>query len=278
MPVNLDLNALRVFTAVIQSGSFTSAADLLNITQSTVSHQIRKLEQKLDRQLLIRTTRRISTTPEGEILLREAKAILALVDAAETRLSGDTLTGEVRLGVPEEITNNLLSDLLARFRESQPHIRLALKVDIGKYLIDAVDRDQLDLAVVKQVPARDEHLGKQALVWAGSSKLLSQDPVPLAFFSEPCILRSHAIAVLKKANINYEIVMTTTSNQSLHTAARSGLAIAVLADSQCPPDLRLNPDNNPLPSLGQMGYQLYLSAQPTPLAIYLEKLIRDALW
>ena len=79
--MNLDLALLRAFVAVTEAGGFTAAGRRLNLTQSAISHQIRRLEEEVGRPLLYRTTRSLTLTEDGEDFLRYAMQILNAMDA-----------------------------------------------------------------------------------------------------------------------------------------------------------------------------------------------------
>jgi len=100
VPRNLDLTALRSFVTVIECGGVTRAASLLNLTQSAVSMQIKRLEEGLGRELFLRASRRLTPTAEGEMLLGYARKMLVLNDEALARLMDNAFVGELRLGVP----------------------------------------------------------------------------------------------------------------------------------------------------------------------------------
>ncbi|NHX27946.1 LysR family transcriptional regulator, partial [Escherichia coli] len=100
MPRNLDLTALRSFVAVSEAGGVTRAAGFLNLTQSAVSMQIKRLEEALDLQLLDRSARQIALTASGEQLLGYARRMLALNDEIYARLTAQEYEGEIALGVP----------------------------------------------------------------------------------------------------------------------------------------------------------------------------------
>ena len=103
MPRNLDLTALRSFVAVADAGGVTRAAGLLNLTQSAVSMQIKRLEEALGLTLLDRSRRGVALTAEGEQLLRYARRMVALNDEAVARMTANEYEGEITLGVPHDV-------------------------------------------------------------------------------------------------------------------------------------------------------------------------------
>ena len=120
MARNLDMTALRAFVAVADAGGVTRAAGLLNLTQSAVSMQIKRLEDFLGANLFQRAARRISLSPEGEQLMSFARRMLALNDEAMARLSAACCEGEIRLGVPHAIVYPQIPGVLQRLATLYP--------------------------------------------------------------------------------------------------------------------------------------------------------------
>ncbi|MCX8508664.1 MAG: LysR family transcriptional regulator [Rhodobacteraceae bacterium] len=126
MPRNLDLTALRAFVATAETGGVTRAASLLNLTQSAVSMQIKRLEEALARPFFFRSARRLTLTPEGEQLMAYAKRMLSLNDEVLARLTDTALVGELRLGVPHDIVYPAIPELLKRMAQHYPRLRINL--------------------------------------------------------------------------------------------------------------------------------------------------------
>src|SRR5580692_6190519 len=120
----LDFELLRAFVAVADCGGFHRAAERLNLTQSTVSQQIKRLELETKRPLFRRTTRSVALTDEGEMLLGDARRLLQLEEAARLRIAAPRLSGLVRLGAVEEVASGPLPPALGRFARLHPDVRL----------------------------------------------------------------------------------------------------------------------------------------------------------
>src|ERR1700724_3287304 len=116
----MEFELLRSFVAVADCGGFHRAAERLNLTQSTVSQQIKRLELETKRTLFRRTTRSVALTDDGETLLVDARRLLQLEEAARHRLAAPRLSGTVRLGVVEEIAGGSLPSALGRFATAHP--------------------------------------------------------------------------------------------------------------------------------------------------------------
>src|SRR5258705_2492491 len=124
----LDFELLRAFVAVADCSGFHRAAERLNLTQSTVSQQIKRLELETKRRLVRRTTRSVALTDDGEMLLGDARRLLQLEEAARHRLAAPRLSGTVRLGVVEEVASGSPPSALRRFAQLPPGVKLQARI------------------------------------------------------------------------------------------------------------------------------------------------------
>ena len=145
-----DLGLLRSFVSVVDSGGFTRAGERVHRTQSTVSHQIKRLEDDVGQPLLNRTGKEVTPTEAGERLLSYARRLLALAEEARDVLARPGNEGAVRLGVPEDFAAYRLAKLLASFSRSHPGLRLDVRADQSTYLRRDLERGELDLALFKR--------------------------------------------------------------------------------------------------------------------------------
>ncbi len=146
----LDLDLLRSFVSVVESGGFTRAGERVHRTQSTVSQQIKRLEDDFGRPLLHRNGKSVTPTEDGERLLSYARRILSLAEEARDALARPTAEGAVRLGIPEDFAAYRLTKLLASFARSRPGIRLDVRADQSTYLRRDLERGDIDLALLKR--------------------------------------------------------------------------------------------------------------------------------
>jgi DNA-binding transcriptional LysR family regulator len=152
---HLDLDLLRTFLAVVRSGSFTRAAAVVHVTQSAISRQMRDLERSLGAALFERFGRGVHLTAAGDALVGRAERIL--LEARDTLQVIEEIkagvAGELRIGATITAANYVLPDLLAEYRRKHPRVRLVLAPASTPKLLHQVQRNELDLAVVGQVPA-----------------------------------------------------------------------------------------------------------------------------
>jgi DNA-binding transcriptional LysR family regulator len=145
----LDLDLLRSFVSVVDAGGFTRAGERVHRTPSTVSQQIRRLEESFGRPLLHRNGKHIIPTEGSERLLSYARRLLALAEEARDAVSRATDDGVVRLGIPEDFAAYRLTEMLSEFARSRPGLRLSVRCGKSLNLSRALERSELDTRAVE---------------------------------------------------------------------------------------------------------------------------------
>lgn len=248
----LDLELLKTLVCVVDERSFTRAGERVHRTQSTVSQQIRKLEQTVGRDLLLRDRGGNSVTPteHGELLAHYARRLLALSQEAEDALTSPTEIAPVRVGVPEDFDAKRMAALLAGFAVARPGARLETVSGMSIDLRRKVDEGEVDIALVKREPGSGEALctWAESLVWVkGKGLRLGDEPVPLALFPQGCIYRQRAIRSLDKARRRWRVAFGSHSLTGIQAAVASGLGISVLPTTAVLPSHRVCTDLPGLP-------------------------------
>ena len=144
----LDTDTLRTFVAIAENGSFTRAAHQVFRTPSALSMQIKRLEETLGQSLFVREARRVSLTPEGEVLLGYGRRLLKLNEEAVGRFLAPSLEGSVRLGTPDDVGTRVLPQVLTRFARSHPAVQVNVNAGRSIDLLKRLDNGELDLALV----------------------------------------------------------------------------------------------------------------------------------
>jgi DNA-binding transcriptional LysR family regulator len=270
-----DLDLLRTFVAIADNGGFTRAAERVGRTQSTVSLQIKKLEEGLGCRVFEREGGgrggEPRATPEGEILLNYARQILHLSDQARSRIMEPGVEGTVRLGTPEDFATVHLPEILARFARAHPRVALEVNCDFTVNLLDGFGKGLYDLVLFKREPqgrAGQVHAGpaggvevwREVLVWAASPRLVVGDgePLPLVLAPTPDVYRKRALAALDSAGRPWRIVYTSPSLAGLQAAVGAGLGMTVLPKGMVPSGLViLGGDEHALPKLPDTEMVLY---------------------
>jgi DNA-binding transcriptional LysR family regulator len=239
-----DLELLRSFVSVVDSGGFTRAGERVHRTQSTVSQQIKRLEEDVGQPLLNRTAKDVTPTEAGERLLSYARRLLSLAEEARDVMTRPSHEGAVRLGIPEDFAAYRLAKLLASFSRSHPGLRLDVRADQSIYLRRDLERGDLDLALLKR------HAGEKGgiAVWPErvhwvTSKSHPIDAkigsVPLIGFPAGCLYRSGAIHALESAGRSWHMAYTSSSLAGIQAAVAAGMGLSILSEMAIQADHRV---------------------------------------
>lgn len=249
----LDLDQLRSFVAIAETGSFTRAANEVHKTQSAVSMQMRRLEERLGRSVFVREGRTSRLTSDGEKLLGFARRMMRLNDEAVAAFTSDDLTGAVRLGTPADYAARFLPEVLARFARSNPHVEVTVTCEPSVTLTRIARSGDIDLAIVTMAsdtgPA--ENIRREPLMWVTSPGLVPEpsEVVPLALDRAPCIWRGAALEALAAAGRPYRIRYTSMNPSAISATVLSGLAVSVLAESAIQPGMQILTEREGFPPL-----------------------------
>jgi DNA-binding transcriptional LysR family regulator len=240
----LDLELLRSFVSVVDAGGFTRAGERVHRTQSTVSQQIKRLEDDIGQPLLNRSGKDVTPTEAGERLLSYARRLLALAEEARDVLTRPDNEGAVRLGVPEDFAAYRLTKLLAAFSRSHPGLRLDVRADQSTYLKRDLERGDLDLALFKRTAGEKGGIAVWAerLHWV-TSKSHPVDSkagsVPLIGYPAGCLYRARAIHALESAGRAWHMAYTSSSLAGIQAAVAAGMGLSILSEMAIQADHRV---------------------------------------
>ncbi len=258
MMTTLNVDLLRSFLMVADGGSFTGAARLLGVRQSTVSQHITRLEQALGRPLLLRDTHRVALTPDGQALVSFARGVVEAHDRLHEFFSPSGLRGRIRLGASEDYTLSALAQVLARFAARHPSVDLQLTVGLSRVLYQGYDASELDVIFGKRRAGdpRGELAWREELVWVGQPGFAPDPalPLPLVLYPPPSITRTLAVDALEAAGRSWRVACTTGSLTGLRAAAEAGLGVAPHSAKLLPAGLAPVPSTAGLPLLGAVEF------------------------
>ncbi|MEL4069429.1 LysR family transcriptional regulator [Ochrobactrum sp. GPK 3] len=263
----LDIDVLRTFVAIADTGSFSSAANAVFRTPSAVSMQIKKLEEQIGVAVFDRDARSVTLTSDGEVLLGFARRLLALNREAVSKFVAPTVTGVVRLGSPDDIGECVLPLVLKRFAETHPGVTVDVVIDQSSNLRKRLDERRLDVTLVNishTVPGKGdtEVLLDEELVWAGAKcgTAYRRDPLPLSIWEEGCAWRGNALEALESSGRPYRIAYMSSHSTGQRAAIMADLAIAPFAKTLLGEGIVALGSEHDLPELGR--YQLGMIIRP----------------
>lgn len=280
MARNLDVTALRSFVAVADEGKVTAAAARLNLTQSAVSMQLKRLEDALNQPLFDRSGRGVALTSEGELLLGYARRMIALNDEIWSRMTHEDFEGELVFGVPHDIVYPHVPDILRRFSREFPRVRVHLKSTYTTSLKADLAAGSADLILTteRETPAAAEVLAQSELVWIGARRGEAWKSRPLRLaFERNCIFRPLAQRALEEAGIPWEMAVDSEMTRSVEATVAADLAIHAQIEAASPPQLEVIDHGGALPRLTPIRINMYLAEGPRrPLIERLAALVREA--
>ena len=270
MTALLDVDQLKTFVAIVDTGSFTRAAEKVNKTQSAVSMQMKRLEERVGKAIFARDGRQSRLTDDGERLLDYARRIVQLSGEAMMAMADEDLAGRVRLGIPDDYADRYLPEILARFSRSYPRAEVTVFCEPSVMLTERIKHDGLDLAIITRTDKDGQSLvvRQEPLLWVTSSRstIHENEVVALALARPPCAWRSAAVEVLEAEGRPYRVLYTSWSGAAVGAAVLAGLAVSVLAESSLRPGMRVLGPSDGYPALPPVQIALLRHHQQTPLA------------
>lgn len=250
---DLEIDLLRAFTAVAESGSFTAAADVVGRSQSAVSQKIIRLEELLGRPLFKRTSRSLVLTDEGERLLSAARRMLEFNDVAVRTLVETPEVGHLRIGISEDFVPHHLPALLERFAALRPDVPIDLMTGLSCNLLAAYDDNRLDIVIAKKDgrAQRGRVIWREPLAWISAADVDygPHEAVPLVLLPTPCTYRGVAIGALDSVRRAWRVACTTNSLAGARAAVAGGFGVTVLGRSFVQEGLRVIPPSDLWPAL-----------------------------
>ena len=278
-PRNLDISALRSFVTVAELGGVTRAAERLNLTQSAVSMQLKRLETAFDQPLMQRHGRGVCLTSEGEQLLGYGRRMVKLNDETWNRMMHEAFESRVSFGVPEDIVRPYVTGMLREFVGAFPRARINMVSSISRLLLKQFEEGRIEVMLTTEPAATGagECLYRAPLKWyvGRDSEIFRQRPLPLAAKPD-CIFLPVARTALEGAGISWETPYQANDWRDLVAFVSAGLAVETNMPYMAKiKDWHEVPAEGGLPPLPDFGVFLYVREDASPLALQLAGIIRD---
>jgi DNA-binding transcriptional LysR family regulator len=275
---DIDIALLRAFVAVVETGSVTGAAALLNLTQAAVSQQLKRLEELFGTELFERHHKRLALKPNGERLIAHAQRLIGLNDEVWGAMSAPAYAGEVRLGVPTDIVGTFMPPILKSFDKTWPRVRVQLKCSTTPQLLDALQHGNIDMTLTTEQRCRThgETLMEDDLVWVGAVNGTAhlRNPLPVSLGRETCEFRPSVLKALREAGRDWRPVCEAGMD-ALKASIDADIAVGPFLRRTIPDYLRPVKDKQ-LPPLPKFLINMYLpAAKQSEIAVELARHIRQ---
>jgi len=235
LATNIPTDLLRSFLAIVDSGSMAHAKEVIFLTQSALSLQMKRLEDLLQQRMFQRNGRSLALTAAGEELVGLARELLEVNDRIFSRLGTEIDPRPLQLGLVGDFADTVLPGVLAAFAQQHPRQRLRVTVDGSAGLIDAFERSQLDVALCmghhpELRRGRSQVVARAQMVWLGAPHLALSEELPLVLLDAPCAFRTALLERLELHQRRYRIVLETPHLPGLVAALRAGLGVSCRTD------------------------------------------------
>lgn len=250
--MELQIDLLKTFLAIIDTGGFTSASQRVHRTQSAISMQVKRLEDTIGQPLFERNGRSFRITAAGEALVPYARRLLKLHEEAVAAMIKPNVVGSVKIGIIDDYALRFLPNILSRFAAAYPQVQVTVRCEPTSLLVPALENGELDLVLVNGSPGEDgEIIRHDQAIWVTSANHLTheEDPLPLAVFHAECIFRKWALDALDAINRRYRVAYQSPSVAGIIATVSAGLAVAILFDSVAPQEFRRLRSDDGFPEL-----------------------------
>lgn len=241
MDEHFNMDYLNTFVIAAETGKLNVTADIVYRSHSAVSTQIRKLEEQVGNILFIRNKESLILTKSGEVLLKYAKNILDLNTAAFKSLNNNSWKGDISFGVPTDYSELFVTSIYPNLQKELPNFLFTTICSRSREIRKQIDEGKINMGIVAMEPqySDDLLLWEESLNWVCSKnfKYSNNEPIPVALFSDNCIINNHSLYCLKKSNKEYKIIFTSSTLNNILDSVKAGIAISLLPESLIIDDL-----------------------------------------
>ncbi|MEM9039016.1 MAG: LysR family transcriptional regulator [Actinomycetota bacterium] len=232
--MQLDVEALRTLLVVVDHGSITKAAAILHVTRSAASWRIKRLEEHVGQELLVRDGREIRPSRAARVIVDDVRSLVETHDRITRSLDNADLTGAVTVGADSDADVPQLTRILGSFRRVHPGVDVNLRVDRAVNIRAGIDSGEVDIALIQGI---DEHLRStdrilwtDDLVWVTGTCCSHDDGevVPLVAFGDDCFYREIGEPMLDAAGIDYRVALSVPSTEGVVASVEGGLGVAII--------------------------------------------------
>ena len=274
----LDTDQLRSFMAIVDSGSFTRAAERVHKTQSAVSMHIRRLEEQLGRALFVKNGRGVKLSGDGQRLVEFAREMLRIEAEAMMHVGQKGLSGQVRLGIPDDYAEVFMPAIMEGFARKHPFVEVSVICEGSLALSERIRSHELDIALVTDCAAihNVEVVREEPLVWVAHPRftISPNEPLPLALGAVTCQWRHMAETALDAANRDFRVLLSSNNYSAIEPMIRTRLAMSVLPRGAVRDGMKVLGKADGLPELPTSSMGILFAPPPSSEALALAEIIR----
>lgn len=278
---NLDVDLLKTFAILAETGNFTRTAEEVGRTQSAVSMQVKRLEELVGKPLIARVGRTNSLTADGQMMLEYARRMIQLNDEAMTVFTKPEIAGHVRFGTPDDYADRVLPDILARFARTNAKVQVDVDCQPSRTMVEMVKSGDLDLAMItcECDIANAQVIRTERLLWVTSARhsVHRSETLPVAISQFGCAWRQMALDSLETIGRPYRVAYASSNSVAITSAVAAGLAVAAIPEICMRPGMRILTEADGFPPLGLFDIGLIRSAKSSDAIDSLACHIADAM-
>lgn len=279
---NFDIEALRAMVVGVDLGSFTRAASELGRSQSAISMQVKKLEERAGKPLFVRQGRGLVPNDAGEQLLVFARKIIALNDEAAIAMGVGQSESTVKLGLPQDFFDTILPETLSQFANQSDQLHVDVRAGRNAALEDEVLAGRIDVAIALFPTGSRGHgnlLATLPTFWFGKrdeefNDILSSR-VPLVLYDHPCLFRTQALKALEMKKRTWRVSLTTPSLAGVWAAVEAGRGVTSRTAHMVPNSVDLVPETAGLPPTPDIEVRLMIADDAAPAAQALARTVEQ---
>ena len=263
---NIPIDLLRTFLKLIETKSFSQTADMIGRSQSTVSLQMKRLQDIAGLPLTTSSGKDLALTQTGLVMQTYAKKMLDLNDECVRLLEGRSLSGTIRIGIPSDFAIALLPTALGRFSTDFPDVALEVTCRASSDLVQLLEFGELDIVVALDTMHQSRFLKclwSDPVVWVGhvDRQLHALRPLPIVLFPAPCLYRANLLRLLTQEKIPYRVAFASESMAANCSAIEAGLGLTTLSKNSIPPNMRVLSVTTGLPVLPHVTVGLFWNSR-----------------
>lgn len=257
----MNFDHLKVFAAVAHTKNFTKAAKYLHMSQPSVSATVRQLEKQLGTSLFERTTKTVTLTSSGKLLLKRSQEITNLVNQTEKEfeLINKSLQGNLLLGTSLTIGEHIMPHLLGRYKKSNPNVNIKMKVSNSEQIMEKISTEELEIGFIETAyvdpkfvyyPFLEDELFVIASVEFSERYFCNTSTIPIEeFLKLPFIIREsgsgtrHVIEENLRSHkldpSKLKVILELEHTESIKSAVEAGIGVSILSKAAIKKELML---------------------------------------